>query len=322
MTHPKNIPSNDMDCENDFCEWTTERPNELSTNIDQLSALEIVTLMNRQDRLLFDSIHSVLPTVAKVVERIATAFLNGGRLFYLGAGTSGRLGVLDASECPPTFRSPPEMVIGLIAGGDSALRTAVEGAEDLGAQAPIDLQPYQLTDRDVLVGIASSGRTPYVLAGMEYAKRQGASVVALTCNPATPMHQIAEFVIDPTVGPEVLSGSTRLKAGTATKMILNMLSTASMIRIGKTYGNYMVDLKASNIKLKQRSLRMLMELTGVNEQRALDLLADCDGEVKTAIVSELIGVQAAQARVLLQKKQGRVRDVLNEFSKSREKGTE
>jgi N-acetylmuramic acid 6-phosphate etherase len=289
---------------------TTESRNPSSKNIDQLTALEIAQLMNAEDLKVPAAITSELPLIGTAIDWIADAFRGGGRLFYMGAGTSGRLGVLDASECPPTFSTPPSMVVGVIAGGTTALTTAVEGAEDDAEQAVSDLKEHLFSSKDLLVGIATSGRTPYVLGGLGYARSVGAKSIGITCNASSDLHQYADLTIAPIVGPEVISGSTRLKAGTATKMVLNMLTTGAMVLIGKTYGNLMVDLRASNQKLKIRSQRIVGEITGLTEDRASELLGQCGGEVKTAIVAYFRGVEADAARRLLDQNQGQLRQAL------------
>lgn len=299
---------------NRLAKLTTESLNPHSAEIDRWHALEIVRLINREDRGVIEAVAACESEIARVVELVENAFRTGGRLIYMGAGTSGRLGVLDASECPPTFSTPPEMVVGLIAGGDTALRRAIEGAEDSpeqGAQALVDIQ---LTHRDVVVGIATSGRTPYVIGGMNYARSVGASVVALVCNLGSEMADLADVVICAVVGPEVVSGSTRLKAGTATKLILNSITTAAMIRIGKTYGNLMVDLRATNTKLIARSRRLVRLLTGVDEATADHLLTQADGKVKIAIVMHHRHTDAAMAAELLKLEGGHLRKVIGDVA--------
>lgn len=291
-------------------ELTTETRNTKSMDLDSLTALEIVELMNAEDALLAEAIGTEKQSIAQAIEAIVASFRAGARLFYIGAGTSGRLGVLDASECPPTFNTPAEMVVGIIAGGDGALRRAIEGAEDSLTQAAEDLAKHNFSSTDTLVGIASSGGTPYVLGGLDYARQCGAVAIGLTCNANSTLHSHADIVIAPVVGPEVLSGSTRLKAGTATKMVLNMLTTGAMVRIGKTYGNLMVDLRASNTKLRRRSIRIVGEVTGLAAEDAQQLLARCDGEVKTAIVSHLCSVDSVAARERLSRADGRLREAL------------
>jgi N-acetylmuramic acid 6-phosphate etherase len=288
----------------------TEGRNPASSNLDELTPLEIVQLMSMEDRRLISAVSSQSELIALAITIIAERLAAGGRLIYIGAGTSGRLGVLDATECPPTFNSPPTQVVGLIAGGFAALTQAVEGAEDRPELAEQDLTALRLNERDVLVGIATSGRTPYVLGGIVYARRHGAYTIGISCNPGSELGTLVELAITPVAGPEVLSGSTRLKAGTATKMVLNMLSTGAMVRLGKTYGNLMVDLRATNSKLRARSNRIVRLLTGLDSTEADSLLKNCDGELKTALVSFLARVPPPEARQRLTLAQGRVRDAL------------
>jgi len=288
----------------------TEQPNLTSAQIDTLSAIEIVELMNAEDQKVATAVALESNSIATAVDAIAARIAKGGRLIYLGAGTSGRLGVLDASECPPTFNTPPEMIIGIIAGGTKALTVAVEGAEDDSAAAVVDLQSRALSSRDVLVGIATSGRTPYVISGLRYAQELGAYAIGLSCNPNSELNQCSDVVIAPVVGPEVISGSTRLKAGTATKMVLNILTTATMVRLGKTYGNWMVDLRATNVKLKARSVRMVSTITGLSEEQSAEQLSRCNGEVKTAIVATKRAVEPSDARALLERAEGKLRVAL------------
>jgi N-acetylmuramic acid 6-phosphate etherase len=289
---------------------TTEQSNPVTSEIDALCTFEIIQLMNTEDKKIAAAVELESATIATAVDAIADRLSKGGRLLYLGAGTSGRLGVLDASECPPTFNTPPELVVGIIAGGHKALTSAVEGAEDDEQAAIDDLTQHELNQRDVLVGIASSGRTPYVMSGLRHAKALGAYAIGITCNRQSELESIADVVIAPVVGPEVISGSTRLKAGTATKMVLNMLTTATMVLLGKTYGNWMVDLRASNVKLKARSIRIVSSIAKVDEQRAADLLEQCHGEVKTAIVSAMRSLDYAEARSLLENSAGKLRAAL------------
>ena len=286
---------------------TTESRNPASDGIDELSALEIVRVMNSEDAQIAAAVGAEAVRIATAVDRIAAAIRGGGRLIYLGAGTSGRLGVLDASECPPTFSTPPEMVVGVIAGGSAALTRSIEGAEDSPQQGQQDLEDVGFSANDVLVGIATSGRTPYVVGGLSYARSLGAFTVGFTCNEHSELAAVSDLQITPVVGPEVVSGSTRLKAGTATKMVLNMLTTGTMIRLGKTFGNLMVDLKASNSKLVARARRITAELTGLTEEGAEAKLRECDNELKTAIVSETLGVGPGDARRLLSEADGHLR---------------
>ena len=284
----------------------TEQRNPNSMNVDCLSALEIVQLMNEEDKQVPLAIEKCLPQIAQAVERIVAVFQQGGRLVYIGAGTSGRLGVLDASECPPTFGVSPEMVKGIIAGGERALRHPIEGAEDSKAQAVVDLQTIQFSSKDVLVGIAASGRTPYVIGALEYAKSLGSVTVSISSNPNSAMANIVDIAIDTVVGPEVLTGSSRLKSGTAQKLVLNMLTTASMILMGKCYQNLMVDVQASNEKLKTRAIRIVMQATDCDKALAEETLKLADQNAKLAIMMILSGLDRAQAEALLEKHQGKL----------------
>lgn len=294
----------------DLSNMMTEMRNPDTMDLDQMTALQIVTAMNREDRKVPEAIEPMLPRIAAAVEAVAAAFFRGGRLFYLGAGTSGRLGVLDASECPPTFGVDPGMVVGLIAGGDRALRFPIEGAEDdreLGRQ---DLVGHDLRPVDVVVGIAASGRTPYVLGALDYARSLGCPTVGIACNRDSAVGRAADIAIEAVVGPEVLTGSTRLKAGTAQKMILNMITTGAMVRTGKAYQNLMVDVVQSNEKLQTRAENIVMEATGAARAEARAAIDAADGKVKPAITMLLTGCDAAQARQLLERAGGRVRDTI------------
>ena len=284
----------------------TEQRNPNSMHVDSLSVLEIVRLMNEEDKQVPLAIEKCLPQIAQAVECIVAAFQQGGRLVYIGAGTSGRLGVLDASECPPTFGVSPEMVKGIIAGGERALRHPIEGAEDSKEQAVIDLQTIQFSSKDVLVGIAASGRTPYVVGALEYAKSLGSVTVSIASNPNSAMANIVDIAIDTVVGPEVLTGSSRLKSGTAQKLVLNMLTTASMILMGKCYQNLMVDVQASNEKLKARAIRIVMQATDCDKALAEETLKLADQNAKLAIMMILSGLDRAQAKALLEKHQGKL----------------
>ena len=284
----------------------TEQRNPNSMHVDSLSALEIVQLMNQEDKQVPLAIEKCLPQIAQAVECIVAAFQQGGRLVYIGAGTSGRLGVLDASECPPTFGVSPEMVKGIIAGGERALRHPIEGAEDSKEQAVIDLQTIQFSSKDVLVGIAASGRTPYVIGALEYAKSLGSATVSIASNPNSAMANIVDIAIDTVVGPEVLTGSSRLKSGTAQKLVLNMLTTASMILMGKCYQNLMVDVQASNEKLKARAIRIVMQATDCDKALAEETLKLADQNAKLAIMMILSGLDRAQAEALLEKHHGKL----------------
>jgi N-acetylmuramic acid 6-phosphate etherase len=289
---------------------TTEARNPASEDLDGLTAAEIVRLINAEDAKVAAAVADQADAIARAIDAIAERLARGGRLVYVGAGTSGRLGVLDAVECPPTFNTHPTQVIGLIAGGTAALTTAVEGAEDRPELAIEDLKKIGLSDRDVVVGIATSGRTPYVLGSLEYAQSVGAFTIGLSCNRDPQIATRCDLSITPVVGPEVVSGSTRMKAGTATKMVLNMLSTGAMIRLGKTYGNLMVDLRASNSKLADRARRIVRAVTNLSDPESERLLRDCGGEVKTAIVSHYTGFSSVEARRLLDASQGHLRRAL------------
>lgn len=284
----------------------TEKRNPNSMHVDSWSALEIVQLMNEEDKQVPLAIEKCLPQIAQAVECIVAAFQQGGRLVYIGAGTSGRLGVLDASECPPTFGVSPEMVKGIIAGGERALRHPIEGAEDSKSQAVVDLQTIQFSSKDVLVGIAASGRTPYVIGALEYAKSLGSVTASIASNPNSAMANIVDIAIDTVVGPEVLTGSSRLKSGTAQKLVLNMLTTASMILMGKCYQNLMVDVQASNEKLKARAIRIVMQATDCDKALAEETLKQADQNAKLAIMMILSGLDRAQAEALLEKHQGKL----------------
>jgi N-acetylmuramic acid 6-phosphate etherase len=263
---------------------TTESRNEQTMRIDTANPLEILRMMNEQDQLVALAVQDVLTDVEAAVQFVFESFQKGGRLIYLGAGTSGRLGVLDAVECPPTFSTDPEMVQGLIAGGEGAFLKAVEGAEDNPDLGVTDLKNLGLTENDTVIGIAASGRTPYVIGALRYARSIGAKTVALSCNKNAAISKEADQRIEVIVGPEVLTGSTRLKAGTAHKMILNMISTSAMILVGKAYENLMVDVHVSNQKLKERAIGIIRKITGVSYQQALETLETADLQVKTAIV--------------------------------------
>ncbi len=288
----------------------TEGRNPASERLDELSALELARLMNAEDARVLEAVGSQVEAIAQAIDVIADRLRAGGRLVYVGAGTSGRLGVLDASECPPTFNSPPEQVIGLIAGGYQALTRAVEGAEDHPEYGEQDLHSIQFSAKDVLVGIATSGRTPYVLGAAAYARRLGAYTIGLACTSAAELKGVVDLAIVPIVGPEVLSGSTRLKGGTATKLVLNMLTTGAMVRLGKTFGNLMVDLRATNVKLRARTNRIVRQVAGVDVAQADAVLKNCSGELKTALVAQLAGVPPEEARRRLAEAGGQVRQAL------------
>lgn len=291
----------------DLKKFATETRNPNSEDLDMMSALEIVTLMNQEDRKVCLAIEEVLPEIAKLVDTVAAAFENGGRLVYMGAGTSGRLGVLDASECPPTYGVSPEMVVGIMAGGDYALRNDVVGDEDKPELGKQNLIEINLNEKDVVVGIAASGRTPFVIGGLEYAKELGCTTAAIACNRGSAIGQIADIAIEAEAGPEVLTGSTRLKAGTTQKMILNMITTASMVRCGKVYHNLMVDVVQSCDKLCVRIENIVMDATGVSREEARAAIDEADGSGKLAITKILTGTDMATAKKLLEQAKGHVR---------------
>ncbi|MFO7907832.1 MAG: N-acetylmuramic acid 6-phosphate etherase [Planctomycetota bacterium] len=291
---------------------TTEDRNPASEVIDSLSALEIVRLINAEDAQVAGAVAREEIAIARAIEAITERLDSGGRLIYLGAGTSGRLGILDAAECPPTFNTSPDQVVGLIAGGRSAMFRAVEGAEDSPDLAADEFKEMGLCERDIVVGIATSGQTPYVIGGMQYAQSQGVYTIGLSCNRDSKLVACSDLTIAPVVGPEVISGSTRMKAGTATKMVLNMLTTGAMVRLGKTFGNLMVDLRASNTKLVARSRRIVSMLTDLSESEAEGLLAQCDGELKTAVVAQLKSLSPKEARRRLFRAGGHLRQALEE----------
>ena len=284
----------------------TEQRNPRTAHIDEVSTLEMVTLINSEDHRVADAVQEVLPQIAEAVDLIADRLSNGGRLVYVGCGTSGRLGILDASECPPTYNVSPELVQWLIAGGFPAIFKAVEGAEDSRELGEEDLKKIAFSDKDVLCGLAASGRTPYVLGAMAYAKSIGASVIAVTCCKGSQIDRAADIGIAPEPGPEVVTGSTRMKSGTAQKMVLNMLSTGAMIRMGKVYGNLMVDVQPSNEKLVRRCQRIVMQATGADEAQAVAALDASGYHCKTAIVMILCGVSAGEAGELLARAGGRI----------------
>jgi N-acetylmuramic acid 6-phosphate etherase len=290
----------------------TERRNPRTADIDLATPLEIVDLINAEDRTVPDAVTTQRESIAAAIEKAETTFRAGGRLFYVGAGTSGRLGVLDASECPPTYGTDPEMVQGIIAGGHKALTRSQEGAEDRVESAVEDLVAHGVRAGDFVVGIAASGTTPYVRRALAYARTIGASTALVACSPPPQdALDVSDIVILPLTGPEVVTGSTRMKAGTATKLILNMITTGAMIRLGKTFGNLMVDLRATNKKLEDRSERILMEVCDVPRARARDLLAAGGGIVKTAIVMHFLGVSRADAERRLADAGGVIRRVVN-----------
>ncbi len=294
----------------------TEGRNPASEHIDELSTEEMLRVINREDKKVALAVEAILPNIACAVEVIAAAFLQGGRLVYCGAGTSGRLGILDASECPPTYGTPREQVIGLIAGGNTAILQAVENAEDNTEMGINDLTSIGFSAKDVLVSIAASGRTPYGVAALRYAREQGAATIALTCNPDSEMAQMAQIALTPVVGPEVVTGSSRMKAGTAQKLVLNMLTTGAMIRTGKVYGNLMVDVQATNQKLHRRQVNIVMQATDCQEAEATAALAACNNQCKTAIVMILTQSSADEATRLLQQSNGFIRQALQRVDRT------
>ncbi|WP_448886263.1 N-acetylmuramic acid 6-phosphate etherase [Citrobacter telavivensis] len=293
----------------------SETRNPQTMDLDALSTLELVHRFNQQDTLVAEAVKATLPDVASAVDAAAEALKSGGRIIYMGAGTSGRLGVLDASECPPTFGVPHGLVVGLIAGGPGALLKAVEGAEDNAQLGEDDLIALNLTPQDLVVGLAASGRTPYVIGGLKYARKMGCITVAISCNPDSPIAQEADIAISPVVGPEALTGSTRMKSGTAQKLVLNMISTGAMVKFGKVYQNLMVDMKATNIKLMDRACRMVVEATGIARAEAQTLLKQTDFDVKPAILMALSGLSAEAAREKLATHQGFLRAALADSSR-------
>lgn len=289
----------------------TETPNPASAAIDALSTIDMLRVINSADAEIAGAVAKEIPHIGKAVDEITGRLKLGGRLFYIGAGTSGRLGVLDASECPPTFNTPSELVQGLIAGGDTALRKSIEKAEDDPSQGERDLRDRDFSSRDALVGIAASGRTPYVLGAIRYARSLGALTIGLSCTPNSDLANAAEISISPTPGPEVLTGSTRLRAGTATKLVLNMLSTGVMIRLGYVYGNWMVNVQPTNEKLIDRARRIVSAIAGVSYDEASELLAMA-GSVRTAIVMHKRKLSRSEAEARLEATGGSLRPALNE----------
>lgn len=294
----------------DLSKLLSESRNPASALIDTLPTQQMLQVINNEDQKVALAVEQAIPEISQAVDLISKALQSGGRLIYSGAGTSGRLGVLDASECPPTFGSSADLVVALIAGGQQAILQAVENAEDNAELGASDLHAINFNARDVLVGIAASGRTPYVLGAMQYALSAGAKVISLSCNARSPMHELADINITPVVGPEVLTGSSRMKAGTAQKLVLNMLSTGAMIRNGKVFGNLMVDVEATNAKLVQRQKNIVLEATGCSAEQAENALAQSANHCKTAILMLLSDLDAASARQKLDKHQGFLRHAL------------
>jgi N-acetylmuramic acid 6-phosphate etherase len=291
----------------------TEKRNQHSISIDKLSTLEVVDLINSEDMLVASAVAKERKQIAAAIDMIVERFRIGGRLFYVGAGTSGRLGVLDASECPPTFGVSPSMVQGIIAGGKRALVRAVEGAEDFANDGAEAIEKRKIGVKDVVVGIAACGMTPFVKGALKQARKNGAGTIFLTCAPEAVKSSQADIVINPIAGPEIITGSTRMKAGTATKLVLNTLTTAAMIKLGKVYGNLMVDLKATNQKLRDRSQRIIMEVTGLSRPRAIRLLKKAQGNVKPAIVMYFRKVGCPKAIEILDKSNQSLREAIETF---------
>lgn len=294
----------------DLSRVLTEQINSASIDFDTLPTLQMLAVINSEDRKVAEAVERELPRIAQAVDAITAAVLDDGRLFYIGAGTSGRLGVLDASECPPTFNVPPGLVVGLIAGGEPALRSAIEGSEDLADAGALDLAAHGFTARDVLVGIAASGRTPYVLGAIDAANVMGAVTIGVVCSPDSPISARVRIPIQPLAGPEVITGSTRLKSGTATKLVLNMLSSGAMIRLGYVYSNLMVNVQPRNEKLVDRAQRIIMAITGVERERAAVLLEESGRNVRTAAVMGKLGVSRWEAEQRLHTCRGRLREVI------------
>lgn len=307
-----NHPDRSEQSERSLHELVTEQANEASVAIDQMTPLQIVQMMNAEDAGVAAAVANELPSIAAAVEAIAARLRNGGRLIYLGAGTSGRLGALDAAECPPTFGISSDRVIGCIAGGSFALSQAAEDLEDSAEAGSADIERLNGGGGDVLVGITASGRTPYVLGAVASARKRGMLVVGLACNTCSPLHEVVDIMIAPNVGPEVIAGSTRLKAGTAQKMVLNMLSTATMVRLGKTFGNLMVDVRATNEKLRERALSILAQATGLPRARCEQELAAASGELKVAILSVRANLSPVAARERLARHDGVLRSALED----------
>lgn len=289
---------------------TTEKRNERTMKLDQLTTKEVLQLMNKEDRTVPYAVEAALPKIEAAVEQVIATFRAGGRLIYTGAGTSGRLGILDAVECPPTFSTPDDMVQGLLAGGMSAFRKAKEGAEDNPELGARELEEIVLSAKDTVIGIAASGRTPYVIGALDYAAAVGAATISVACNKDAAISQHAKISIEVETGPEILTGSTRLKAGTAQKLVLNMISTASMVGVGKVYKNLMVDVKPTNDKLQERAKRIIMEATGANYDAAEKVFDQADGQVKTAIVMLLLDVTKEEAEEKLRNAEGFVRSAI------------
>lgn len=296
----------------DLQKISTERRNPASAHIDELSTLDMVKIVNGEDQKVALAVEKILPEIARAVDIITDRLARGGRLFYLGAGTSGRLGILDASECPPTYGVEPELVQGVIAGGIPAIFKAQEGAEDNPELAKEDLAERGFGKGDVLVGIAASGRTPYVIGGLQYARKLGAATIALACSANAAIAEYADIALLPVTGAEVVTGSTRMKAGTAQKLVLNMLSTVTMIKLGKVYGNLMVDVKTSNAKLEERAKNIVMEATGCSREESIAALSEAQGNAKLAIFIHLTGADFAAGQAALARADGHLAQALRQ----------
>lgn len=295
----------------------TEQQNPKTMNIDLMSTEEIITVINQEDTLVPNVLARQVPNISEVVDKIVAAFKQGGRLIYVGAGTSGRLGIIDASECPPTYGTDPGMVVGIIAGGKEAMTEAIEGVEDDKQQGKTDMEEISLSAKDVVVGIAASGRTPYTIGALEYAKQLGAVTVSVVCSKDSEMEQVSDYTIAAVVGPEVITGSTRMKAGTAQKLILNMLSTASMIKMGKVYGNLMVDVQMTNEKLHNRAVNIVKMATGASDEEARAAIKDQNYHTKAAILQIITGLKGFEAKTLLDKHDGYLREAISAHYKGR-----
>ena len=293
----------------------TETRNPNTYDIDNVSTLEMVKIMNNEDAKVHEAINKELDNIALAIDSIHNALINGGRLIYIGAGTSGRLGVLDASECMPTYGVSEDLIQGVIAGGKDAMFKAKEGAEDSAELCVEDLRNISFSEKDILCGLAASGRTPYVIGGINYAKSLGAKTISVTCNPNSELSKVSDIAISPVVGPEVVTGSTRMKAGTAQKMVLNMLSTGAMIKFGKVYGNLMVDVQTTNKKLEERARKIVIDATECSRDRAIELLTETSNNVKLSIFMEMSGLPLNKARVILDGCNGHIRNALRDIER-------
>ncbi|HAQ08852.1 MAG TPA: N-acetylmuramic acid 6-phosphate etherase [Bacillus bacterium] len=294
----------------------TEQQNPKTLNIDLMTTEDIITVINQEDTLVPNVIARQVPVIAEVVDRIIAAFKQGGRLIYVGAGTSGRLGIIDASECPPTFGTDPGLIVGVIAGGKEAMTEAIEGVEDDTQQGKADMEDISVSANDIVIGIAASGRTPYTIGALENAKQLGALTVSIVCSKDSEMEKISDYTIAAVVGPEVITGSTRMKAGTAQKLILNMLTTASMVKMGKVYGNLMVDVQMTNEKLHSRAANIVKMATGASDEEARAAIKEQNYHTKAAILQIITGLQGTEAKSLLEKHDGYLREAISEYYNS------